>query len=74
MWHVSTKSCVRSLQEDRATLAATFNPSGSHFLTAGSGDEILVYDAENMMCVNICQPRSAFSSPTTIHPCAESTI
>ncbi|XP_018414578.1 PREDICTED: uncharacterized protein LOC108789139 [Nanorana parkeri] len=55
-WHLSTQSCVRSLQEDRQTLSATFSPSGRHFLTAGSGDEILVYDAENMMCVNICQP------------------
>ncbi|XP_068099969.1 WD repeat-containing protein 5B-like [Hyperolius riggenbachi] len=55
-WHISTQSCVRSLQEDRQTLSATFNPSGSHFVTVGSSDEILVYDVESMTCVNICQP------------------
>ncbi|XP_040212138.1 uncharacterized WD repeat-containing protein alr3466-like [Rana temporaria] len=60
-WHLSTQSCVRSLQEDRQTLSATFSPSGSHFLTAGSGAEILVYDAEKMVCVNICQPSPSLS-------------
>nr|DBA19083.1 TPA: hypothetical protein GDO54_014957 [Pyxicephalus adspersus] len=60
-WHLSTQSCVRALREDRQTLSATFNPSGSHFLSAGSGDEILVYDAENMTCVNILQPSPSLS-------------
>ncbi|KAM5152500.1 coronin-7-like [Mantella aurantiaca] len=61
LWHLSTQSCVRSLREDRQIMSATYNPSGSHFLTAGSGDEILVYDAENMMCVNICQASPSLS-------------
>ncbi|KAM3917742.1 uncharacterized protein RB166_016679 [Leptodactylus fuscus] len=60
-WHISTQSCVRSLREDRQILTATYSPSGSHFLTAGSSDEILVYDAETMTCVNICQPSPSLS-------------
>ncbi|XP_071975694.1 echinoderm microtubule-associated protein-like 6 isoform X2 [Engystomops pustulosus] len=60
-WHISTQSCVRSLREDRQTLAITFSPSASHFLTAGSSDEILVYDTETMTCVNICQPSPSLS-------------
>ncbi|XP_069840548.1 uncharacterized protein [Dendropsophus ebraccatus] len=60
-WHLSTQSCIRSLTEDRQTLAATFSPTGSHFLTAGSSDEIFVYDAETMMCVNVCQPSPSLS-------------
>ncbi|KAG9465572.1 hypothetical protein GDO78_018073 [Eleutherodactylus coqui] len=60
-WHISTQSCTRSLTEDRQTLAATFSPSGRHFLTAGSSDNIFVYDTETMTCVNICQPSPSLS-------------
>ncbi|XP_073504818.1 uncharacterized protein [Phyllobates terribilis] len=60
-WHISTQSCVRSLTEERQTLAATFSPSGCSFLTAGSSDDILVYDTETMKCVNICQPSPSLS-------------
>ncbi|XP_053327048.1 uncharacterized WD repeat-containing protein alr3466-like [Spea bombifrons] len=60
-WHVSTQSCVRSLQEDRQTLAVTFSPSGSHFLTAGSSDDINVYDTETAARMNVCQPSPSVS-------------
>ncbi|XP_075035114.1 uncharacterized protein LOC142097299 [Mixophyes fleayi] len=60
-WHMSTQSCVRSLREDRQTLAVTFSPSGSHFLTAGSNDDILVYDTKTFTCVNVCQPSPSLS-------------
>ncbi|XP_063791406.1 uncharacterized WD repeat-containing protein alr3466-like [Pseudophryne corroboree] len=60
-WHLSTQSCVRHLREDRQILAATFNPSGSHFITAGSSQEILVYDTKSMTCVNVCQPSPSLS-------------
>ncbi|KAM8962465.1 uncharacterized protein RCH25_038011 [Pelodytes ibericus] len=60
-WHVSTQSCVRSLHEDRQILAAAVNPSGSHFLTAGSSHDILVYETETASCVNICQPSPSLS-------------
>ncbi|XP_063286950.1 uncharacterized WD repeat-containing protein alr2800-like [Pelobates fuscus] len=60
-WHIPTQSCVRTLSEDRQTLTIAINPSGSHFLTAGSSDDILVYDTESMTCVNICQPSSSLS-------------
>ncbi|XP_073403410.1 WD repeat-containing protein 47-like [Dendrobates tinctorius] len=60
-WHISTQSCVRSLTEERQTLATAFSPSGCRFLTAGSSDEILVYDTETMKCVNICQPSPSLS-------------
>ncbi|XP_075686941.1 uncharacterized protein LOC142656016 [Rhinoderma darwinii] len=60
-WHVSTQSCVRSAREDRQTLTVTLSPSGDHFLTAGSSDEILVYDTETMKRVNVCQPSPSLS-------------
>ncbi|KAM9304912.1 guanine nucleotide-binding protein subunit beta-5b-like [Gastrophryne carolinensis] len=60
-WHLSTQSCVHSLQEDRQILSATFSPSGSHYITAGSSDEILVYDTESMACLTICQPSPSLS-------------
>ncbi|KAM4697689.1 uncharacterized protein WCC33_013283 [Rhinophrynus dorsalis] len=59
IWHLSTQTCVHSIHEDRQTLTAAFSPSGSHFLTAGSSDEIFVYDSETATCVNICQPRKS---------------
>ncbi|XP_044159539.1 uncharacterized WD repeat-containing protein alr3466-like [Bufo gargarizans] len=60
-WHISTQSCVRSLREERQILTSTFTPSGGHFLTAGSSDEILVYNTDTMTCVNICQPSPSLS-------------
>ncbi|CAN2390534.1 WD40 repeats, partial [Pristimantis euphronides] len=60
-WHISTQSCVRSLTEERQTLAVTFSPSGGRFLTAGSSDDILVYDTDAMTCVNVCQPSPSMS-------------
>ncbi|KAG8430531.1 hypothetical protein GDO86_020438 [Hymenochirus boettgeri] len=60
-WHVSTQTCVRFLSEDRQTLAATISPSGSHFLTGGSSDQIFVYDTESAACVNVCQPSASLS-------------
>lgn len=60
-WHISTQSCIRSLREDRQTLAVTFSPSGGHFLTAGASDDILVYDTETLRCLNICQPSPSLS-------------
>ncbi|XP_041435124.1 WD repeat-containing protein wdr-5.2 isoform X2 [Xenopus laevis] len=58
-WHISTQTCVRTLTEDRQTLTVAVSPSGSHFLTAGSTDEIFVYDTESAMRMNVCQPSSS---------------
>ncbi|KAG8140384.1 hypothetical protein E2320_003072 [Naja naja] len=46
LWHVSTHTCIRTITEDRQTLASCFNPSGSRFLTGGAGPGIYMYDAQ----------------------------
>nr|XP_060636530.1 uncharacterized WD repeat-containing protein alr2800-like [Anolis sagrei ordinatus] len=46
LWHVSSRTCVRTLTEARQTMIASFNPSGSRFLTAGSGLGINMYDTQ----------------------------
>ncbi|XP_026533312.1 COMPASS-like H3K4 histone methylase component WDR5B [Notechis scutatus] len=46
LWHISTHTCIRTITEDRQTLAACFNPSGSRFLTGGAGPGIYMYDAQ----------------------------
>ncbi|XP_053550862.1 WD repeat-containing protein wdr-5.2 [Bombina bombina] len=60
-WHLSTQSCVHALHEDRQTLVTTFSPSGKHFLTAGSSQDILVYDTETMARVSVCQPSASLT-------------
>uniref|UniRef100_A0A8C5QPW3 Uncharacterized protein n=1 Tax=Leptobrachium leishanense TaxID=445787 RepID=A0A8C5QPW3_9ANUR len=60
-WHVPTQSCIRSLHEDRQTFVAALNPSGSHFLTAGSSDSIYVYDTETGERLSVCQPSPSLS-------------
>ncbi|KAL8176865.1 UNVERIFIED_CONTAM: hypothetical protein K2H54_040129 [Gekko kuhli] len=46
LWHVSSRTCVRTMKENRQTMIASFNPSGSKFLTAGAGPGILMYDTQ----------------------------
>uniref|UniRef100_A0A803JTC1 Anaphase-promoting complex subunit 4-like WD40 domain-containing protein n=2 Tax=Xenopus tropicalis TaxID=8364 RepID=A0A803JTC1_XENTR len=57
-WHISTQTCVRTLSEGRQTLTVAISPSGGQFLTAGSTDDINVYDTDTATCVSVCQPRS----------------
>ncbi|XP_067833490.1 dynein assembly factor with WD repeat domains 1-like, partial [Heptranchias perlo] len=44
LWHVETQQCLHTLAEDQETLTASFNPSGSRFVTGGSAASIRVYD------------------------------
>ncbi|KAH0626580.1 hypothetical protein JD844_001642, partial [Phrynosoma platyrhinos] len=46
LWHVSTRTCVRTLTEDRQTMISSFNPSGSRFITGGAGPGIYMYDTQ----------------------------
>uniref|UniRef100_A0A803K453 Anaphase-promoting complex subunit 4-like WD40 domain-containing protein n=1 Tax=Xenopus tropicalis TaxID=8364 RepID=A0A803K453_XENTR len=58
-WHISTQTCVRTLSEGRQTLTVAISPSGGQFLTAGSTDDINVYDTDTATCVSVCQPSSS---------------
>ncbi|XP_069508269.1 uncharacterized protein [Ambystoma mexicanum] len=60
-WHLSTQSCLRTISEDRQTLTATFNSSGTRLLTAGSNNDIYVYDTESKKKINTCLPSQSLT-------------
>lgn len=43
-WHVSTGQCLWTTDEKRHTLAAAISPTATTFSTAGSDNEIFLYD------------------------------
>ncbi|KAJ6654410.1 hypothetical protein lerEdw1_007003 [Lerista edwardsae] len=61
LWHVSSRTCVRSMQEDRQSMICSFNPSGSKFITGGAGPGIYLYDTQTWDKLQIFQPSD---SPT----------
>ncbi|KAJ7313890.1 hypothetical protein JRQ81_005668 [Phrynocephalus forsythii] len=56
LWHVPSRTCVRTLTEDRQTMIASFNPSGSRFITGGAGAGIYMYDTQTWEKVQTFQP------------------
>uniref|UniRef100_A0ACB8EVG8 Uncharacterized protein n=1 Tax=Sphaerodactylus townsendi TaxID=933632 RepID=A0ACB8EVG8_9SAUR len=57
LWHVSSRTCVRTMKEDRQTMIASFNPSGSKFITGGAGPGIYMYDTQTWDNLGIFQSR-----------------
>ncbi|XP_048374259.1 dynein assembly factor with WDR repeat domains 1-like isoform X2 [Sphaerodactylus townsendi] len=55
LWHVSSRTCVRTMKEDRQTMIASFNPSGSKFITGGAGPGIYMYDTQTWDNLGIFQ-------------------
>ncbi|XP_069100079.1 uncharacterized protein [Pleurodeles waltl] len=60
-WHLSTQTCLQTISEDRQILTGTFNPSGTCFLTAGSSNDIHVYDTETKERINTCRPSQSLT-------------
>ncbi|XP_053121083.1 dynein assembly factor with WDR repeat domains 1-like [Hemicordylus capensis] len=56
LWHVPSHTCVRTMKEDRQTMICCFNPSGSKFITGGSGPGIYMYDAQTWDKLGIFEP------------------
>ncbi|XP_060112011.1 uncharacterized WD repeat-containing protein alr2800-like [Heteronotia binoei] len=63
LWHVSSRTCVRTMKENRQTMVATFNPSGSRFLTGGAGPGINMYDTQTWDNLGIFQ---SSDNPNTV--------
>ena len=61
IWHVSTRNCISSTQEDgRQVLACAFNASASHYITAGSDMIINLYDASTRQKLFSLEPSTSF--------------
>ncbi|XP_053219727.1 dynein assembly factor with WDR repeat domains 1-like [Podarcis raffonei] len=56
LWHVPSRTCVRTITEDRQTMIASFNPSGSKFITGGAGPGIYMYDAQTWAKIQTFSP------------------
>lgn len=57
-WHVTTSTCLSTIVEpQRQTLTCSFNPSVSHFVTAGSDTKIMVYDEKTKQNITTLEPR-----------------
>nr|CAB3267699.1 WD repeat-containing protein 38 [Phallusia mammillata] len=55
-WHVATCTCLQSIHEPRQILAASVCPSVSCIVTAGSTEQINIYDVETGQKTRVCEP------------------
>lgn len=60
MWHVSSSSCVGTINEPaKQILACAYNSSGGVFVTAGSDTTLNVYDERTKQVICTLQPSSS---------------
>ncbi|XP_060069853.1 WD repeat-containing protein 5-like [Ylistrum balloti] len=56
IWHFTSQACLHTIHEVRQTLALAVNPLGQKFVTAGSDQQVHVYDEETKMKINTLEP------------------
>ncbi|XP_033748756.1 WD repeat-containing protein 38-like [Pecten maximus] len=55
-WHYTSQACLHTIHETRHTLALALSPLGRRFITAGSDQQIHVYDEETKKKINTLEP------------------
>lgn len=55
-WHVSSNKALHTIHEPRQVLCSSLSSSGDCFITAGSTDQIRIYDVASGKQVRMCEP------------------
>ena len=56
-WHFTSSSCLQTVRDGRKTLVSVFNPDSTHFTSAGTDMDVIVYDTETKKRISTMQPR-----------------
>ncbi|KAL5016007.1 hypothetical protein ScPMuIL_005596 [Solemya velum] len=56
VWYYTSGECLHTQNEDRQTLCMALNPTGNHFVTAGSDTKINLYDEHTRKVIRTLEP------------------
>jgi len=58
-WHIASGAALHTIHEHRQILAASVNPAATQIITAGSTEQLNIYDIESGTKIKVCEPRWA---------------
>nr|XP_039259958.1 cleavage stimulation factor subunit 50-like [Styela clava] len=55
-WHVSSNKALHTIHEPSQVLSSSLSPGGEQFITAGSTEQVRIYDVATAKQIHVCEP------------------